>query len=110
MGRGDIRGGRLDTGRFTHVGKKLTKLRPNSCEQPMTANKGTFGSLIACIKPANALVEGFQYYNERKTRALHVRILSDILICFTCILSKTDLRETSLSRSQPTSIVRLQWH
>lgn len=40
----------------TYVGKKLTKLSPSSCAQPMTEKTYTLGSLRACFRPVNALL------------------------------------------------------
>ncbi len=46
---------RLESASTTHVGKKLTKPSPKSCEHVMTANMGTLGSLRAIISPPSAL-------------------------------------------------------
>lgn len=40
-----------------HVGKKLTKLSPRSCEQFMTAKMDTFQSRTAIFRPSQALTE-----------------------------------------------------
>jgi hypothetical protein len=44
-----------DSNNSTHVGKKLTKLRPSNWEQVIKAKIGTLGSLSAIFKPAKAL-------------------------------------------------------
>ena len=41
--------------RSPYVGKKFTKLRPNSCEHAMIAKMRTLGSLTASLNPDHIL-------------------------------------------------------
>lgn len=95
--------------RSTHVGKYWTKLRPNSCDVVMIANKDTRGSLMAIMSPWTCLMFESSSSNSTTIKvAYDLRFFCVVFVCFSNILGETDLCESTLDCAHPSCIVGLK--